>query len=86
MKKQYDAKYDIVRFQPGDVMWAKTPFAKRNSHQMWEVKCIIHAEKPSSGGYWVRWIDQGWGDHTQGKNDPNTISTKLWYPDQLYPK
>lgn len=42
-------------------------------------KAIIHSRN-SYGGYYLRWIDAGWGT----KDKMGHISNALWYNDHLY--
>jgi hypothetical protein len=85
MKEAYDKSHNIVRFTSGEVMWTRTPVTSRKAEQMWSRKCIIHCEKAFSGGYYIRWIDEGWGEHKNGSNTPGTICNKVWFPSDFYP-
>ena len=69
MKQRYDALHDVHVFNSGDVVWICTPCSQKNKRQIWDVKAIIHAYSPDTGGYWIKWIDDGFGDHN---NNPQT--------------
>jgi hypothetical protein len=45
-------------------------------------KAIVHS-KTGYGGYFLRWVDDGWGQK-KGGNKANTISSRVWYTNELY--
>jgi len=47
------------------------------------VRAIIH-NKTGYGGYYLRWIDDGWGK--RGSDKAGTISARVWYTNELYLK
>lgn len=47
------------------------------------VKAIIH-NNTGYGGYYLRWIDDGWGGSKRGTDKAGTISSRVWYTNELY--
>lgn len=48
------------------------------------MKAIIHS-KTGYGGYYLRWIDDGWGSK-RGYDKAGTVSSRVWYTNELYLK
>lgn len=46
-------------------------------------KAIVHSVT-SFGGYYLKWLEDGWTSRNSTKDRANEVSFKPWYTNQLY--